>query len=357
MATQHTLDQAKLEAFMGKAIGDLSGSYAVAMCTIGDRHGLFKDLAAHGPATSVELAARTGLNERYLREWLSGLTTAGYLEHDATSGRFTLPPEQAAALAEEAGEHFLGGVYHMIPAFLGAIDGVADAFQHGGGVTQAQYRPDFWDGLERFTASWFENQMLQDWLPKMPDVQARLERGATMADVGCGRGRAAIKLAQAFPSSRFVGYDNYEPTIAIANASAAANGVADQVRFEARDVSKGIPEQYDVIATFDVVHDAVDPLGLLRSIRQGLKPDGIYVLLDVNAAETLEGNAGPLGTFFYGASLFYCMTTSLAHDGEGLGTAGLPESKVRELCAEAGFGTVRRVEIENIINSLYEIRP
>jgi 2-polyprenyl-3-methyl-5-hydroxy-6-metoxy-1,4-benzoquinol methylase len=190
----------------------------------------------------------------------------------------------------------------------------------------------------------------------MPEVRAKLERGALVADVGCGRGRAQIRLAQAFPNSRYIGFDVFQPTIARAAAAAEAAGVADRVTFAHLDGSTGLPEQYDLITTWDVVHDAVDPRGMLRAIRRALKPDGIYVCLDINCSEKLEENAGPLATLFHGFSILYCMTTSLAGGGEGLGTLGLPEPKLRELATEAGFGSVRRVPLENPFNNLYELR-
>jgi SAM-dependent methyltransferase len=283
------------------------------------------------------------------------MACSGYLEYDPSSGRFALPPEHAPALAQEAGPLFFGGVYQELLGALKPLDRLIVAFRQGGGVPQSAYDEDFWEGLERFTAAWFENHLVQEWIPAMPEVQAKLERGALVADVGCGRGRALIKLAQAFPSSRYVGYDAFEPTIARATRNARAAGVGDRVRFEQRDASKGLPEQYDVITTFDVVHDAVDPRGLLRAIRQALRSGGTYVCLDINCSDRLEENAGPLGALFHGFSLLYCLTTSLAGGGEGLGTVGLPESKLRELCAEVGFGSVRRVPLENPFNNLYEI--
>jgi SAM-dependent methyltransferase len=175
--------------------------------------------------------------------------------------------------------------------------------------------------------------------------------------VGCGRGRGLIKLAQAFPRSRYVGYDNFGPTVARATANAREAGVSDRVRFEERDVSKGLPAQFDVITTFDVVHDAVDPLQLLQSIRRALRPGGVYVCLDINCSDKLEENANPLGAMFHGVSVFYCMTTSLANNGAGLGTLGFHEAKVRELCEKAGFSSVRRVPLENPFNNLYEAKP
>ena len=357
MTSQPVLDQAKMEAFVHKVLGDTSATLTTILAVLGDRLGLFKDLAAHGPATSDELASRMGMNERYAREWLGGMASAGYLEYEPATRRFTLPPEHAPALAQEGGPVFFGGIYQELPAVTGVLDQLTIAFRAGGGVPQSAYNDQMWDGLERFSSIWFENLLTPQWLPAMPDVQAKLEHGAQVADVGCGRGRALIKLAQTFPNSRYMGYDVFGPTIERAMANARAAGVADRVRFAQRDVSKGLPEQYDVITTFDVVHDAVDPVGLLRTIRQGLRVDGVYVCLDINCSEKLEENSGPLGALFYGFSVLYCMTTSLAGGGMGLGTLGFHEPKVRELCAEAGFSHVRRVPLDNPFNNLYEIRP
>ncbi|HLW00078.1 MAG TPA: class I SAM-dependent methyltransferase [Ktedonobacterales bacterium] len=356
MTTQPTTDQAKTDAFLGKVLTNTSGMTTTIMAAIGDRLDLFQQLA-QGPATSTQLAARAELNERYTREWLGAMASAGYVEYDPGSATFTLPPEHVPILAQENGPIFFGGIHQELLGMVGPLNQLIQAFQHGGGVPQSAYDHNMWDGLERFTASWFENLLLPVWLPAMPEVQAKLEQGALVADVGCGRGRALIKLAQAFPHSRYVGYDIFAPTIEKATAHAQAAGVADRVRFEQRDVSAGLPEQYDVITTFDVVHDAIDPRGLLRAVRQALRPDGRYVCLDINCAEHLEGNAGPLGSLFYGVSVLYCMTTSLSGHGEGLGTVGLPEGKLQELSKEAGFNRVRRVPLENPFNNLYELQP
>jgi SAM-dependent methyltransferase len=357
MTDQRALDQAKMEAFVHKVLGDTSAAMTTTLAVLGDRLGLFKDLAVHGSSTSGELATRTGINERYAREWLGGMASAGYLEYDPASRRFTLPPEHAPALAQEGGPVFFGGIFQGFPGMIGVLDQLTVAFREGGGVPQSAYSDHTWDGMERFTNIWFENLLTQQWLPAMPEVQAKLERGAQVADVGCGRGRGLIKLAQTFPNSRYVGYDVFGPTVERATANAQAARVADRVRFEQHDVSQSLPELYDVITTFDVVHDAADPVGLLRTIRQALRPDGVYVCLDINCSDKLEENIGPLGTMFHGFSVFYCMTTSLAQGGLGLGTLGFHEPKVRELCAEAGFKSVRRVPLENPFNNLYEIRP
>lgn len=355
MTTQQTIDQAKADAFVGKVLADTAALAVTVMSSIGDRLGLFKNLAEQGSATSKELAERAQVHERYAREWLGAMASAGYLEYDSATCRFTLPPEHIPVLAQEGGPVFFGGVQEEVIGLAGPINPLMQAFRNGGGVSMEAYDPSTWEGLTRFTSGWFENLLVPVWLPAMPEVQAKLERGALVADVGCGHGKALIKLAQTYLQSRYIGYDNFAPSIEQARSNAQEAGVADRVRFEHRDVSRGLPEQYDVITTFDVVHDAVNPRELLRAIRQGLRPNGRYVCLEINSSDKLEENIGLLGSFFYSVSVLYCMTTSLACHGEGLGTVGLPESKMREFCAKAGFSGVRRVPMENPFNILYEV--
>jgi SAM-dependent methyltransferase len=347
-------DPAAVEAFVGRAMGDTSAWMVTTMAMIGDRLGLWAALADSRPVTSTELAERTGTVERYVREWLSSMAAHGYLTYDPATERFALPAEHVPVLATE-GPIYFGGFHHLLYGLTGMLGQVIDAFRHGGGVPPTSYGDDWWFGLERFTSAWFDHLLPQVWLPAMPEVHAALQRGADVADVGCGRGRALIRLAEAYPAGRYVGYDIHEDSIAAARASAEAAGVADLIRFEVCDVSAGIPGDYDVITTFDVIHDAADPLSMLRAIRAALRPEGHYVCLDINASHRLEDNAGPLGAYFYGVSVLFCLTTSLAQGGEGLGTCGFNEHTARELCAEAGFGTVRRVEMENPFNILYDI--
>ncbi|HLW02290.1 MAG TPA: methyltransferase domain-containing protein [Ktedonobacterales bacterium] len=355
MTTRKRLDRAKLDAFSEKAFRDLSGAYVVTMCILGDRLGLFRHLAAPGPATSAELAERAHINQRYAQEWLSALACAGYVDYDPASQRFSLPPEHAAVLADEGGAFFVGGDYEELPALWGVLDPLAAAFRAGGGVAQSAYHDSMYRGMDRNAVAVYDHALVQKWIPTLPDVQAALERGIEVADIGCGAGRVLIKLAQAFPQSRYIGYDAYEPGIALARQNAEAAGVAERVRFETLDASKGIPGQYNLITTFLVIHDAADPRGLLRAIRAALKPGGTYLCSEINTAETLEENAGPMGAFIYSTSVLYCMTVSLAEGGAGMGTAGMPPSKVRELCAEAGFGSVRLLPIENPFRNVFEV--
>ena len=282
------------------------------------------------------------------------MTAAGYLNYDAVSQKFTLPAEHAQPLAQEGGPVFFGGVYQMMTAFAGVLERVTMPSDR---AVACHSLPTMTTCGTAWTGSPTAGLRIcssNNGFPPCQIVQAKLEGGAQVADVGCGRGRALVKLAQTFPRARYVGYDIFGPTVERATANAQAAGVADRVRFAQRDGSQGIPEQYDVITTFDVVHDAVDPLGLLRTIRQALRPDGVYVCLDINCSDKLQDNQGPLGAMFHGFSVLYCMTTSLAAGGAGLGTLGFHEPKVRELCAEAGFSSVRRVPLENPFNNLYE---
>lgn len=356
MSVAASIDSAKQEAFTGQVLANTSAAMVTTLAALGDRLGLFKVLSASGPATSAEIAARAGIVERYAREWLGGMTSAGYVTHDAVTGQFALPAEHVAALADEGGPMFFGGLYEMLLSASSVVDGIAEAFRAGGGVPQSAYDERFWDGMERFTGGWFDSLLVQQWLPAVPDVERKLRQGATVADIGCGRGRALIRLAQTFPASRYVGYDVFAPSVERATAHAREAGVTDLVRYEVRDAASDLPDRFDVITTFDVIHDAVDPVAVLRSIFRALKPDGIYVCLDVNCSDKLEENTGPLGSMFHGISILYCMTTSLAAGGAGLGTLGLHEHKLRELASVVGFREIRRAPIENAFNNLYELR-
>jgi 2-polyprenyl-3-methyl-5-hydroxy-6-metoxy-1,4-benzoquinol methylase len=232
---------------------------------------------------------------------------------------------------------------------------VAESFRTGGGVAPEELHEDVWIGTERFTAGWHRHLLVQQWLPLMPEVQARLRAGARIADVGCGAGRGAVALAEAFPACTVVGYDAHAPVVERARALAAEAGVADRVSFAVLDAADGLPERFDVVTTFDVLHDAVDPQRLLTAIHDALAPGGVHVCLEINCADRAEDNVGPIATLLYGFSLLYCMTTSLAHGGAGLGTLGLPAARLRELAARAGFAHVRHVEMDNPFNSLYEL--
>ena len=248
-----------------------------------------------------------------------------------------------------------GGVHQELIGAIQRYDQVTEAFRRGGGVRPADLHPDVWAGTSRFTAQWHQNMLVQQWLPLVPQTSAKLRAGARVADVGCGTGQALIALARAFPSITATGYDVHPPSVEQARRAAAEAGLADRVSYQVLDAAAGLPDSFDVITTFDVVHDAVDPLGLLRSIRDALRPGGSYLCLEINCSDQAAANTGPIAALLYGFSVLYCMTTSLAEGGEGLGTLGLPEPVLRDLAAKAGFAQVRHVEMDNPFNSLYEL--
>jgi SAM-dependent methyltransferase len=349
-----TVDESVVEAFVGKVLADTAGFTTTLLAAIGDQLGLFKAMSSTGPLSARQLADLTQVDERYLREWLGGMTSATYIAYDASADHFSLPSENAPVLAEEGGPEFFGGTFQMLRGMSSVYDELVEVFRTGGGVRQEAYHPDMWDGMERFTAGWFENLLVQEWLPAMPEIRDLLEAGADVADVGCGRGRGLVKLAQEFPASRYVGFDVFPGAVDDARAVVGRAGVGDRVRIEQADGTADLPGSYDVVFTFDVVHDAVDPAGLLRQIRRALKPGGRFVCLDINASHHLEENVHPLGALFHGCSILYCMTTSLAHGGTGLGTVGFNEHVARTMCADAGFTSFRRVPIDNPFNNLYE---
>ena len=340
-----------------RVVDDMAGALASYMCALGDRLGLFATLAQDGPCTPAELSDRTGLDSRYARDWLACLASRGYLERSRDDGRYELPPDRAATLADATGPMFMGGAYDQLTGLVGPLDRIAEAALDGGGVPPDAYGDDMHRGMERMSAVWFEHLLVPVWIAAMPGVQRRLEAGADVADVGCGAGRALVTLAEAFPRSRFSGFDVFAPSLARARDRAAGAGVAERVRFEQHDAVHGLPRRYDLVTLFDVLHDIADPVGVLRGIRRSLKPDGALLLMEMNGADRHEDNAGPMATILLATSVLYCLPTSIAMGGEGLGTLGLPERRVRELCEEAGLRAVRRLPVENPFNVLYEVRP
>lgn len=346
-------DPERIERFLQRLAGDIGTALHGGALWIGDQLGLFDAMAGAGPVTSDELAVQTDLDERYLREWLDGMAAAEYVEYDPATRRYDLPPEHAAPLTDDGFPFYLGGLIEFIVPWVSIAPKVAEAFRHGGGVPQAEYPSQTWEAIERANAP-YQQQRLVDWLQQTPHVMQRLSGGGSLVDVGCGSGQAAIVLAEAFPAARITGWDIHPESIERARRNAANAGVEDRVHFEVRDGVELPADTFDVVTTFDVVHDTVDPSGLLRSIRRALTPDGTYVAVEMNAASDVEENIGPVGRLLYSMSLLYCMTTSLARDGAGLGTA-MGDQRFRELAAEAGFVDVGAIPIDNPFLALYQL--
>lgn len=359
MASQPALDMEKVQHFAFKVIGDVTSQWMGTLSTVADRLGLWAILTQSSPLTSDEFAERAQINERYAREWLAAMACHGYLVYDNATKRFTLPPEQAFVLADADSPFYLGSMFAMSPPFYQNLDLLTDAFRNGGGVPQERFGGDFWCAFERFTRTGFRNNLAQDWIPAMPTVDAALRAGGSAADVGCGNGQALLYLAQGYPEATLVGYDNYAPAIESANANALAAGLADRVRYEVCEVTKGIPGQYDLITTFDVVHDMPRPRPAMKEFKKALKPDGTYFVVEINLSGDLQENIDHpmgIGAFGYSASANYCMTQALAVGGEGTGTC-MGEAKMREFAEEGGFTRFRRLEFPaNPFNLFYEIR-
>jgi 2-polyprenyl-3-methyl-5-hydroxy-6-metoxy-1,4-benzoquinol methylase len=356
MAISKAFDKERAKTFTNQVLGDMAGAVAMHLCVIGDRLGLFKDLVANGPADAITFANRNQIDPRYALEWLEALAAAEYLEFDIASACFALPAEHARPLSEDTHPLYQGNLQNLLAYSLAPLEELTEAVKNGGGVAQSNFPPDFYDTMQRSSGLRYENFLLELWLPDMPDIVAMLERGVDVADVGCGRGTALALMAKAFPNSQFWGYDAFAPQIEGAIVNARERGVGSNANFDVLDASGELPRDFDIIFTFDVIHDMARPREGLANIRRHLKPGGIYVLQEITAADERHENRGPVATIKYGMSLTYCMTTSLANDGEGLGTLGMSEKVTRELCLEAGFGAVRKLPCSNDFTSLFEVR-
>src|SRR5713101_5517730 len=348
---EEQLDWGKVKEFAGLMLNDMGAAMQGALTYIGDRLGIFKPLAAAGSVPSAELAKRTGLNERYLREWLGAMTAAKYVTYDAASGRYTMPREHAMILADENSPYFMGGFMQMIVPEVSMAPKLLDSFRTGKGVPQSEYPPEVFEAIERGSAPMYRSRLVKRWLPAMPQVVECLSEGGSALDVGCGSGRAAIAMASAFPRAKLFGYDGHPGSVERARANAKAAGVADRVTFDVVDCTKLPTGQFDFIATFDVIHDSVDPVGLLKAIRAALKPDGTYLMVEVNVSNDVADNISPMGRMMYSASTLYCMTVSLAHGGAGIG-AMMGEAKARELVQQAGFAEFKRLPIKDAFSVL-----
>ena len=346
----------KVKKFSAQVSNDIGAAMLGAMSYIGDRLGIFKGLAEGAPLTSVELAEKTGLDERYLREWLGAMTAAEYLNYDPASKRYSMPAENAMILAREESPFFMGGFIQGIIPNLSVTPKVLEAFRTGKGVRQSEYPPETFESMERSTANMYRNQLVKHWLPAMPHVVKALEEGGSALDVGCGSGRCAITLAQTFPKAKIFGYDAHPGSLERARNNARAAGLGERISFEVVDCTRLPAAKFDFISTFDVVHDSIDPVGLLRSIRAALRPGGTYLMVEVNVSARLEDNISAMGRMMYSMSTLYCMSVSLGGGGAGIG-ACMGEEKARELAKTAGFSSFERLPVKDLFSVLYELKP
>ena len=351
--TTQTIDQAKAEAFAGQMVGILNGSILALMTSIGHRTGLFDKMAQLPPSTSQQIADATGLNERYVREWLGALVTGRIVEYDPANKTYRLPPEHAASITRAAGPNNLAA-FLQFTALMGNVeDQVVECFRKGGGVPYSAY-PAFQKLMAEESAQVQDAVLVDVTLPLVPGLVEKLKAGIEVADIGCGQGHAINLMAQAFPNSSFTGYDFSEEGIAAGKAEAKALGLSN-AQFEVRDAATlDETARFDFITVFDAIHDQAQPRKVLANIARALKPDGTLLMVDIQASSNVEENMEhPLGPMLYGVSTLHCMTVSLALNGEGLGTVW-GEQKAKELLTEAGFNKIDIEHVEgDIFNSYY----
>ncbi|HXW83677.1 MAG TPA: class I SAM-dependent methyltransferase, partial [Candidatus Binataceae bacterium] len=341
--------------FMGKMVGDMGASMGAALVYVGDRLGLYKAMAGAGPIGSAELARRTTTDERYVREWLAAQAAAGYVDYDSAAERYSLSPEQELVFAAEGSPVFVPGAFELLMAVYSDADKIIEAFKTGRGVGWHEHDLRLFSGTERFFRPAYAAHLIAEWIPALDGVGAKLERGAVVADVGCGRGASTILMAKAFPKSQFAGFDYHQPSLDRA-AQAAKEAGANNVRFE-RAAAKDFPgRNYDLVAFFDCLHDMGDPVGASAHVRQTLAADGTWMIVEPFANDTVRENLNPVGRLFYSASTMICTPASRAQEvGLALGTqAG--EKRIREVVSAAGFTRFRRAT-ETPFNLIFEARP
>ena len=348
------LDKQRVAGFADTVYRDMAGALTIGMAYLCQRTGLFRAMAESGPVTPETLAALTGLQQRYIEEWLGGMATAGWIEFDEPAGTFTLPEEHAWLLASEGTDHFIGGFFVALPSMLSHAPDIAKAFRDGGGVPFCNYDSDSIEAIDMMSAGLFAERLASYWLPHVPEAVAALEKGGSALDVGCGAGRAVIALATAFPNGSATGVDTDGRSIARARENATSAGAS--ARFIEGTVD-AVPdgERFDLVTMFDCLHDIADPLSVLKAIRTRMKPGATLFVMEPRVADRLADNINPMGTIYYGFSLFHCMTQSLAQDGAGLGACMGPK-RTMALIREAGFSEVAVLPIKSQTNSFYAAR-
>ena len=349
------LDESRLNAFMGNFVHDLGAVMHAATIVVGDQLGLYKALADE-PMTAEQLARRTETDARYVREWLSAQAASGYVEYDAASDRFSLNEEQAFALTVEGGPAFVPGAFQIAVAQFKAIPKMIAAFRTGLGLGWHEHDAALFHGTERFFRPGYAAHLVGQWIPALSGVDEKLKAGARVADVGCGHGASTIIMAQAYPASRFVGYDYHAPSIAHANASAQRAGVADRVHFEIAAAKDYPGRDYDLVAMFDCLHDMGDPKGASAHVLESLKADGSWLIVEPFANDALQDNLNPVGRIFYSASTFICTPASRAQEGGACLGAQAGEARMRQVVTGAGFTRFQRAT-QTPFNLVYEARP
>jgi len=349
------IDNDKLNAFLGQFVGDLGAAVHAGMVVIGEKLGLYKALAEHA-MTSAELAAKTGTDERYLREWLSSQAAGGYISYDAATRKFSLSEEQAFALAKEDSPAYIPGAFELALGSLSAVPRIAESFRSGAGMGWHEHDDGVFHGCEKFFRPGYAANLVSSWIPALEGVKDKLESGARVADVGCGKGASTILMAKSFPKSHFFGFDYHDKSIEAARDSARKQGVSDRVTFEVSKAKDYPGRDYDFVAVFDCLHDMGDPVGAAGHVRRSLGKDGTWMIVEPFANDDLKDNLNPVGRVYYSFSTLLCTPCSRSQEvGLCLG-AQAGEKRMREIVSSAGFTRFRRAT-ETPFNLIYEARP
>lgn len=347
------LDQEKLNKVLHQGINDFGATFHAACVVLGDKLGLYKGLASGGPQLPAELAKRTGTAERYVREWLSSQSAGGYITFDASTGKFSLSEEQVFTLADEKSPAFLPGAFQVALAATKAVPRLVEAFQSGEGMGWHEHDHELFHGTERFFRPGYAAHLVNEWIPALSGVEAKLKAGGLVADVGCGHGASTVLMAQAYPKSKFMGFDYHEGSIQTARARAREAGVSDRVDFEVAHAKDFPGSGYDLVAFFDCLHDMGDPVGAAQHVLSTLAPEGNWMIVEPFAHDRLEDNLNPIGRAFYSASTLLCTPASLSQEvGLALG-AQAGEARMRDVVTKGGFSKFRRAT-ETPFNLIYE---
>ena len=346
------VDEAKLQAFLGKVVTDFGAAMSCQLVLMGERLGLYKALRERGPLTSAQLAEATGTTERYVREWLMNQASGGYLEYDPESRAYELPPEQAVALTEVDSPYCVAGGFSLVSALARAHDRIEESFRTGKGMLWGEHHPSLFDGTERFFRATYLGHLVADWLPSLQGVVPKLQAGAKVADVGCGHGASTLIMASAFPASRFTGFDNHAPSIERARKAAKDAGVGDRVTFEVAP-AVGIPAGgFDLVAYFDCLHDMGDPVGALKAANAALGPGGTVMIVEPMAGARTEDNFNIVGRVFSAASTLCCTPNAMASGSVALGTCATDEA-LEDVAKQAGLTHFRRAW-SDMFNRVFE---
>jgi 2-polyprenyl-3-methyl-5-hydroxy-6-metoxy-1,4-benzoquinol methylase len=346
----------KLHAFLGQAVQDMGAALHAVLILIGDKLGLYRAMADGTPVTPAELAARTSTSERYVREWLNANAAGNYVQYHPESGTYSLTPEQAFTLALDNTPVHLPGFYHMIASSMKDEEKLTEVFRTGKGFGWHEHEKGLFEGCERFFRPGYLANLTTNWIPALDGVEAKLKAGAKVADVGCGHGASTILMAQAYPQSKFFGFDYHEASIQQAHEKAASAGVSDRVTFEVAPAKSFPGKGYDLVAFFDCLHDMGDPAGAASHVRESLAPDGTWMVVEPFANDDVASNLNPIGRIFYSASTLFCVPASLSQEGAlGLG-AQAGEARLRDVVTSGGFTRFRRAT-ETPFNLVFEARP